>query len=519
MENKKRVLKLGTRRSLLAWAQSQAVAREIEKVDPTVAVELVGIETRGDQIQNISLQKVEGKDFFVAELDQALLQGRVDMTVHSLKDLSLERPQELATMIPKRANPRDGVLFGPRALERLQNGKELRVGTSSPRRLENIPQFLAQALPWVTSLSPATPPIQPEFVEIRGNVNTRLSRVHEPEDSAKYLDGVVLAFAGLIRLWADTQGRAELQKLLRGVRWMVLPLDENPAAPGQGALAVECRKNDPRTLTLLNKLHDPLTAHQISRERQLLADWGGGCHQRFGATAIESAAGELLWVKGVKPSSEPIRELRWNAPQKLESAMPRSPWDGSKWRLAQEVELEAAPTLQAVGEKMYFVAHSRAVHSAWVSALAGDSRVWTSGTASWFKLAQKGIWVEGCGEGLGFDALLATLLEPVLQLPTQSSWTILTHSQGLEEWEAQNLHALATYEINLNYGESARAALRQATDIFWSSGSQINELKGEIPRNGRHACGPGKTGARLRALGLEPQVFPNREEWKRWINQ
>src|SRR5690242_2122337 len=100
-------LKLGTRRSLLAWAQSSWVAKEVERLNPGIHVELVGIETRGDRIQDISLQNVEGKDFFVAELDQALLSGEVDFTVHSMKDLSLSRPTQLiCAAIPKRENPR-----------------------------------------------------------------------------------------------------------------------------------------------------------------------------------------------------------------------------------------------------------------------------------------------------------------------------------------------------------------------------------------------------------------------------
>src|SRR4051794_1008814 len=110
-------LKLGTRRSLLAWAQSSWVAREIERLNPGVHVQLVGIETRGDKIQDVALRQIEGKEFFVAELDDALKTGNVDLTVHSLKDLSLERPKEfICAAIPRRENPRDVILFGPHAM-------------------------------------------------------------------------------------------------------------------------------------------------------------------------------------------------------------------------------------------------------------------------------------------------------------------------------------------------------------------------------------------------------------------
>src|SRR6476646_2339235 len=99
------VLRLGTRRSLLAWAQSGQVAREIERLNPGLRVELVGIETRGDRIQDVPLRAVEGKEFFVAELDEALASGAVDLSVHSMKDLSLERPRAFVrAAIPPRQN-------------------------------------------------------------------------------------------------------------------------------------------------------------------------------------------------------------------------------------------------------------------------------------------------------------------------------------------------------------------------------------------------------------------------------
>ncbi len=495
----------------MAWAQSGWVAREIERLNPTLKVELFGIETRGDQIQDVPLQKVEGKDFFVAELDQALTQGRVDLTVHSLKDLSLERPSSLVcAAIPQRANPRDVVLFGPHVLDKLKRGEKLKIGTSSPRRLENIPAFLEKALPRFSTLAPTL-----EWVEIRGNVNTRLSRVHHPADSAKQLDGVVLAFAGLIRLWVDSAGRAELENLLLGVRWMVLPLDENPSAPGQGALAVECRTDDAEVLEAIQKLHHPQTEAQITVERQILALSGGGCHQRFGATCMQTPAGEVTWVQGEIPSRGHVQEILWNAPP-LVSGEVRE-WDGSFWRGEQE---DALKRIEPVGEASLagavFVGHSRAAYGPWIRSLQ-EVRVWTSGSPSWFKLAQQGIWVEGCAEGLGFDSLVSTLQERVLGLPELSQWSVVTHEEALSEWLRLGMRALGTYQVHVKYPNSARNQLRQATDVFWSSSSQINELKGDLPKNARHACGPGKTAEYLRQLGIEPLVFPKGEEWRKWI--
>ncbi len=508
-------LKLGTRKSLLAWAQSSWVAREVERLNPGVQVELCGIETRGDVILDISLRKVEGKEFFVAEIDQALRAGNVDLTVHSMKDLSLERPNDLICgAIPRRENPRDIILFGPNTLNRLKNGMPLRIGTSSPRRIENIPDFLSKALPKVVEGKKVQP--QMEFIEIRGNVNTRLSRLHEDLNSEKYLDGVVLALAGLIRLWADPRGQEELIRLFHGLRWMILPVKECPAAPAQGALSVECRADDSEVKTILEKLHHPDTATRVSIERQLLSDWGGGCHQRFGATAIQSEElGNLLYIRGAKSTGEFIEDLRWKVPSPLpySSEKPLKAWDGSQWKPA----FNPLPAENFdFKNKPLFVANSRAVKGMDSSQLK-EARVWTSGTASWFKLADCGVWVEGCAEGLGFEFVLPLLNEKVLSLPAIREWVVLTHRGAEKEWIEMGMRVVSTYEINFNYLEEAKSELQAATHVFWSSGSQYDELKECVAQNTVHSCGPGKTAAYLRKKGVAPVTFPSAEEWRKWI--
>jgi hydroxymethylbilane synthase len=383
-----KTLKLGTRRSLLAIAQSRGVAQRMEQINPGIKVKLVGIETEGDRMLDIPLSKLEGKEFFVAELDQALLELDVDFTVHSMKDLSLERPAELIlAAIPPRENPRDVVLFAGNIIEKLKNGETIRIGTSSPRRIENVPPFLENALPNFGQ----TP--QLVTTEIRGNVNTRISFLSLEDDDPKKIDGVVLAFAGLNRLWKNAAGQAELKKLLNGLRWMILPLRECPAAPAQGALAIECRADDSETRASLAKLHCPVTAQDVNLERQLLNDWGGGCHQRFGATALQlDKLGTLLFIRGKKPDDSNIEELRWT---RSDITLPGPLWDGTEWRKSSFTtaylgKLQIPAWLSAPGAT--FVAHSRALPSDWYETLAnGPQRVWTSGTGSWFRLAKQGL--------------------------------------------------------------------------------------------------------------------------------
>ncbi len=222
-----RKLRLGTRRSALAWVQSSQVAAALRAAHPGLEVELVGIETRGDAVLDRPLSAMDGKEFFTAEIDVALREGRVDFTVHSLKDLSLERPPEFVlAAVPKRANPRDIALFAPDVPQRLAAAQGLRIGTSSPRRAELLPPLLC------AGPAPCGARQRITLENLRGNVDSRLRRLHEPRGTERHLDGVVLATAGLSRLFADTaterQGQQLLTGLLQGLHLMVLPLTDSP---------------------------------------------------------------------------------------------------------------------------------------------------------------------------------------------------------------------------------------------------------------------------------------------------
>jgi hydroxymethylbilane synthase len=507
-----RILKLGTRKSLLAWAQSSWVARQIETLNPGTRVELVGIETRGDKIQDIPLQKVEGKDFFVAELDDALRSGRVDLSVHSMKDLSLERPSEFVlAAVPPRELPHDVIFFSNSALLRHEAGEPIRIGTSSPRRLENIPAFLAKAFP---KAARGHPP-RFEWVEIRGNVNTRLGRLHEPVNNPRALEGVVLAMAGIQRLYHDAAGREALKLLLRHVRWMVLPLKENPTAPAQGALAVECRRDDTEAFAMIRKLHHPDSAKAAAMERALLEEWGGGCHQRFGATALSHPLlGQIMYVGGKMPNGTEVHEVRWKAEGAPSGT---NTWDGKQWRAAgQENALEKR--LPDLTGKTVFVAHWRA--AAKCAPALKQSRVWTSGTGSWFKLAEQGVFVEGCAENLGFDSVLPLMQRDVLELGPTHQWHVLTHNAASGEWDSVTKNIHATYEL-AESAEPTQAlqALESADQIFLSSYSQFERVRKHIKSGAQISCGPGRTAKALGSAGVNVKVFPSEKEWREWVEK
>ncbi len=233
-----------TRPSALARWQTQWVARALESAHPGLACREEVITTRGDRLLDMPLPEIGGKGLFTQELEAALLSGRVDAAVHSLKDLPTEMPAGLAVgAMPRRAEVRDALVSARGyTLETLPQGAV--VGTSSLRRAA---QLLA-----------VRPDLQ--IRPLRGNVDTRVRKALEGQ-----YDAVVLAGAGLVRL-----GLTEHIS-----QW--LPLEVMLPAPGQGALAVQCRADDEATLSLLAAIDDPATRAAVEAERAFLSALGGGC--------------------------------------------------------------------------------------------------------------------------------------------------------------------------------------------------------------------------------------------------
>lgn len=508
-----RLVKLGTRRSLLARAQSAAVGRRLERLEQGLRVELVGIETRGDRIQDRPLSAIDGKEFFTAEIDRALLEGSIDFTVHSYKDLSLERaPQLRLAAVPQREQPHDVAIFARDVPERLAAGHGITLGTSSPRRQALIPDFLRRALPHTGRTPPAI-----QLVELRGNVDSRLRRLHEPRGSARQLDGVVLAFSGLARLCADAEGRKLIDELFVNQPRIVLPLSACPSAPAQGALGVECRAEDGATQRLLALIDDPATRRAVEAERQLLAQRGGGCHQSFGATQIDVPhLGSLMFLRDAGAEVE----LRWTpaSPLPPPSGIVRA-WDGSR---AERTPVEplpggvAAARVRLPGAGALFVAHERALPPELVPAIRAGTPVYVPGVSTWRALAERGVWVEGCADGLGFGHLEPLLREPLLGLPPAAHWTVLTHDGALPGWA--DGQAVATYRHAAGQDESSSAPPADATHCYWHSGAQFDRWRHRVSEAAHHACGPGKTHEHLRRARVQNlDMFPSAVQWRSWL--
>lgn len=270
-----KILRIATRQSPLALWQAQYVQQRLMACHPGLRVELVPMVTKGDVILDTPLAKVGGKGLFVKELEQAMLEDRADIAVHSMKDVPIAFPEGLGLVtICEREDPLDAFVSNQYdSVDALPQGAV--VGTSSLRRQ--------------CQLSARRPDLI--IRSLRGNVGTRLGKL----DAGEY-DAIILAVAGLKRLGLGDRIR------------YAMPAEESLPAVGQGAVGIECRLDDAQAIALLSALNDDDTAIRVKAERAMNTRLEGGCQVPIGSFAL--LQGDELWLRGLVGSPDGTAMIR-----------------------------------------------------------------------------------------------------------------------------------------------------------------------------------------------------------------
>jgi hydroxymethylbilane synthase len=280
-----RELRIGTRGSQLALYQANWVRDEILRTYTDLTVTLVKIKTTGDKIQDAPLAKIGGKGLFVKEIEEALLQDRIDLAVHSIKDVPAEFPEGLhLSAITKREDPRDVFISRDKVvLKDLPKGAK--IGTSSLRRQAQLLHFRNDF----------------EMIPLRGNLDTRLKKLWSMN-----LDGIVLALAGVKRLGLQ-------EKITE-----IISTEISLPAVGQGALGIETRENDEEVEKRIHFLNDPVSAIAVSGERAFLKKLEGGCQVPI--AALGQTTGTTLRLDGLVGTVDGARLIRHHLEGSVEKA-------------------------------------------------------------------------------------------------------------------------------------------------------------------------------------------------------
>ena len=483
-------VKIASRASSLARLQTALVERALSAAHPQLEIECVTRTSAGDQDQTSPLWKLPDKGAFTADLSQALVAGDADIVVHSFKDLPIELPagSHIAGALP-RADARDVVLIKQSAID--AQPESLRILSSSPRRGWLLGEMMPVLLPWR--------PRSVEAITVRGNIETRLRKLIEGD-----AHGLVVAKAALDRLLGFgppfEREAAAIREHLHHCRWMVMPMREFPWAPAQGAIAIEIAS----ARADLGKLIEPIvcaaTTAAVNAERHVLEEAGGGCHQALGAAIIERPYGRVVSVRSREPESA-IWELQRSGPTFPRVAAERVWPEPGASIPAERATLSVDPPANEDG---LWVARAEALPEVWPP--MSDVIVWAAGTQTWRRLAARGVWVNGCADGLGDDEN-----PPVDVLAGRPvKWVRLTHDR------AGTPDALPTYHVDTPLPDDLPAR----SHFFWTSGDLFTRAIDRWPaiRDAWHASGPGHTRNTIRAaLGASDRigVWLDRASWER----
>lgn len=522
-------LKIGSRRSDLARLQAHLVGEKLG------ATQFVFKEAPGDVNLKDPLWKMPEMGVFTSFLRRYLISKEIDLVVHSWKDLPVEKDpdSEIVATLP-RADPRDLLLVRKSALPSAYASGKMVVLSSSPRRKHNLPDFLLRSIPSCEGGINTIKEI--EFRDVRGNIQTRLSKLCAPGES--WLEDVttgekfqptalIVAKAAIDRFLFAGKSSQEfketaifVQFCLDMCHWQVLPLSVNPTAAAQGALAVEML-DKPETqelrISVNRTLNCKTTFDCVNEERRILKSLGGGCHQKIGCTILQREWGKITFLRGETESNKsPVMDARIDTPCGPLMNGANNEKDimlvGGKSGLQLFDRVDIPESLQKIEEKKInalYVAKHDALPALFDPEKLKDCHVWTGGVHSWFKLAQRGVWVNGTSDSLGET-------EPIdidLIANKHLEWIKLTHSEG---HNVEDPKTIATYKLKLK-SEILRdqkyvmEKIQGKTHFYFSSGSSFKALVSLVPslrdKFDQHVfvagCGPGNTLTFLRSQILD----------------
>ncbi len=471
------------RKSDLARIQAYQVGQALQNAHRDLKINYHFRSSLGDQNLQDPLWKIPEKGVFTRDFHQDLIARKCDVVVHSWKDLPVEESAEteIIASLP-RADCRDLILFKKSSIGEIASCGRIKILTSSLRRIHHLSDFLRWALPVSKS-------VELSFEDVRGNIPTRLSKLLDPNSRA---DAIVVAKAALDRLLQTkmdefTSVQLQIRSWLSEMQWMMIPLSVNPGAAAQGALAVEALRSRDDLKALFLPICCKKTMSQVQREREILASFGGGCHQKIGVTHLNHALGEVQFLKGVTDDGTILNEIKLMT--STSHSIPPCKDPSKLWPLhSEESQQWFVRTPQKTDQELIhgrdlWVSRTDALPSNWNIPM--EQIVWVSGLNTWKQLAKRGVWVHGSSESLGEDeeVLIETLLGRELR------WIKLSHQEG---YPTSNREMLATYTLQ---SRGQVPDLKGKIHFYWSSGTIFLEALKHFPEilNGWHGCGPGNT--------------------------
>ncbi|MEP7268360.1 MAG: 5-aminolevulinate synthase [Saprospiraceae bacterium] len=490
------------RGSMLSKVQLSKAQEKIKFHFPWISTKIICTLSRGDQLVDIPLHTQEGTDFFTKELELDLHTQKADIAIHSLKDMSTEHflGEHLFAVIDREL-VYDIVLFKNDILERIKQGKTLKIGTCSFRRELLGLEFLKTALPYLGI------EIKLEAVPIRGNIDTRIEKL----DTDQY-DGIILAFAGINRMFASPDYQEYFKRLVENKKIMVLPKFECVPAPCQGAIVAEALPSNFKAQYIVQNINEEILFDECKNEKMVAGQYGSGCIQKFGVATFHFENFKAVYSKGIDQYGQPIDTWN-NLPPYALDIDPELIINSSNLGFTS-INTAIEPMHHLQKYKTVFVSHIAAVHASLINDLS-TKNVWCAGSSTWQKLAAKGIWVSGCADSLGFEHLSGLFKTPFININPKDI-VLLSNADSSKRWIDSGAASMATYQNKYHSNLLEKYKLKTAQLVFWTCYAHYDEVKELIAKDLLHACLPGKTFQLLRDRGHQPIIFPTIKAFNQW---
>ena len=501
-------IKILSRKSNLAVIQAQQVGRKIKEHFPNIKIEYINKSTKGDNDLKTPLSEMVSTGVFTEDLRNDLLDNKCDLAVHSWKDLPLDLgPYTILAGTLKRADQRDILFIKKKSQEKIKKTKKIKILSSSPRRIYNLKPFIKDYLPFNLDII--------EFKNIRGNIPSRFKIFLEGEG-----DGLVMAKAAVDRLLNNpieefNEISNKIRENINQCLWTITPLSQNPTSPAQGALGIEVLQNNIELIEIIKSISDQETLDCVNQEREILKNYGGGCHQKIGVSYFVTHFGLMKSKKG--ETDEGVQFYEWKKNnhtnilnKKVNEDQIYPPSLKSQNLFERECILDSVKRIKEISERCIWIARSSALPKK--SQINSTNIVWTSGIKTWKSLAQRGVWVNGTADGMGenFDSNIANL--------TSNPWIKLTHQSASQSKIKDVIFTYILRELPLDQDFSNKIF------FYWMSSSAFKHVLKQYPDiiNGYHACCTGNTYEAIKKVIKDPkhlEIVLSYKAWKKELVQ
>ena len=477
MSNKINSISIISRSSELAKIQAKMVGDKIEGCWPEISIKYQTTKTNADLNASINISNPGEVGIFTRDISMKVIDGECDIAVHSWKDLPIEPSNETEIVgTLKRDDMRD-VIIMKSAIASLEYKEEIKVLTSSPRRKFNLGQVL-----------PTIIPIKFQRIscfDIRGNIQTRLKKFESGNS-----DAIILAKVALDRLIEF--GRDSTKKYIREIlnvnNWSILPLSIFPTAPGQGAIAIEAKKDNKILKKIIDKINSSSSFENVQKEKLILSEYGGGCHQKIGTSVWDENEIKLISLVGMTHESKLLNTFgpeksnkQANIKIKNKHLYPKQ----NDEKFFERKKIDNSKKIENLRNSLIYLSRKNVLDS--IESVDSSNILWTSGINCWKNAVSRGYWINGTSDSFG--ELSSVNVNNFM--PKNFHSYKLSHNKSSDD----NYELITVYELSVRKNIIKNMDLNSRTHFFWMSPLQFDLALEYFPEiiNGNHSCGFGRT--------------------------